>query len=978
MTTGLINFVANGTVTVNTQSNITSVGTLSQLTVSGTSNLGAVGNVRITGGAANYVLTTNGSGNLSWVAGGNIGGTGTVTNVNTSGSGLGFTLTGGPITTTGTVALTVPNATSLRSNLTIGNVANLNLNGNSSTFIDGTGNFTVPPGTYSNSNVASYLPTYTGNISANNVTITNLLVSNVANIVTLNATGNISANNANISNVLNANVGNFTGNIRSLNANLGNLATSNYFQGDGSLLTNLPIPNYANFAGNLINGNTSVRLAANGNVTVNVAGVSNIAIFSNTGVNVSGTLNATGNLTVANANLGTLAIANSYVGIMATANQYLISQLGTLTSLDVTGNVAANYYTGNGSLLTGVTAVNANYANYASNVITSSQPNITSLGSLTGLNVSGNASFTGSNVSLGPVNNVHITGGTNGYVLQTDGAGNISWVNGTTTGNGVVGGANRQIQYNNQGNFAGNVGFEFNSTTSNVTVPSFINSTSQNGNAYLTGWTNAANMGVPSLFVGIYSTITNGLAGTTVSLGNQIPTVAIANGNTAANVFGSNTFPKPGQPYFSIGSPTFRVPLVRNTGGNGNLIFSNVSSSNTIGNFANIGAGGIDAVVAYSAAYTSNQTTVPGNVTFFSNNETRIYSTDSTSSQIYLSSGTETFANTNTTTIPFAGNYKVTSAGVPFIYTTSPNIFNSCDIVVLNQNNFTAPSKWAVIDTVSLTLVNSGNIGNSNSYVNLKSVIGYDGGQQRYATYTANTGNSLGKYAILNLASNANITFSEYPLPTVTPNATNSFCFCLINTGSSASPYYIMTCKDSDVANNISNTYTAVTSNLYANSWTTYISANTPTWFDKISPITSANLLYPNRIIGIQNPGNGSNSTYVTSINNGQSWSSIGTGNVALAYLKISNVSTTANSSSPPFTDTYTLTTSAIAPDSEIGIQSPSNVNANLFTNNANIVFTYPKWIYIDGTYLKTGDYKNLGTLAIGASSNGSLWVKEA
>jgi hypothetical protein len=56
------------TVTTNAQPNITSVGTLTSITVSGTSNLGAVGNVTITGGSANYVLQTNGSGGLSWVA----------------------------------------------------------------------------------------------------------------------------------------------------------------------------------------------------------------------------------------------------------------------------------------------------------------------------------------------------------------------------------------------------------------------------------------------------------------------------------------------------------------------------------------------------------------------------------------------------------------------------------------------------------------------------------------------------------------------------------------------------------------------------------------------------------------------------------------------------------------------------------------------------------------------------------------------
>ena len=54
------------TVTTAAQPNITSTGTLTSLTVSGTSNLGDVGNVTITGGSNGQVLTTNGSNVLSW------------------------------------------------------------------------------------------------------------------------------------------------------------------------------------------------------------------------------------------------------------------------------------------------------------------------------------------------------------------------------------------------------------------------------------------------------------------------------------------------------------------------------------------------------------------------------------------------------------------------------------------------------------------------------------------------------------------------------------------------------------------------------------------------------------------------------------------------------------------------------------------------------------------------------------------------
>ena len=67
--------ITAATVTENAQPNITSVGTLSGLNVNGTSNLGPISNVIITGGSSGYVLTTDGTGNLSFQATQTIGDT---------------------------------------------------------------------------------------------------------------------------------------------------------------------------------------------------------------------------------------------------------------------------------------------------------------------------------------------------------------------------------------------------------------------------------------------------------------------------------------------------------------------------------------------------------------------------------------------------------------------------------------------------------------------------------------------------------------------------------------------------------------------------------------------------------------------------------------------------------------------------------------------------------------------------------------
>lgn len=74
-------------------------------------------------------------------------------------------------------------------------------------------------------------------------------------------------------------------------------------------------------------------------------------------------------------------------------------------------------------------------------------------------------------LTLGDPSNISITGGTNGYFLQTDGAGNLAWAAGGGGGNGSPGGSNTQIQYNDNGVFGGNVGFTFNEVSGNVAIP---------------------------------------------------------------------------------------------------------------------------------------------------------------------------------------------------------------------------------------------------------------------------------------------------------------------------------------------------------------------------------------------------------------------------------------------------------------------------------------------------------------------------
>jgi len=118
-------------------------------------------------------------------------------------------------------------------------------------------------------------------------------------------------------------------------------------------------------------------------------------------------------------------------------------------SANLGNSVTSNYFIGNGSTITYITGANVNgqvgNAAIAGTVYTNAQPNITSVGTLTAVSVSGNANvanltangvvnFTStSNVALGAVGNVKVTGGMSGQYLTTDGSGNLSWTTVTSS-----------------------------------------------------------------------------------------------------------------------------------------------------------------------------------------------------------------------------------------------------------------------------------------------------------------------------------------------------------------------------------------------------------------------------------------------------------------------------------------------------------------------------------------------------------------
>ena len=149
-----------------------------------------------------------------------------------------------------------------------------------------------------------------------------------------------------------------------------------------------------------------------------------------------------------------------------------ITNLNTIANSSLTGNIVIpvvdptmTLAAPDGETLKTSVAQLANFilnssgtANVANTVRNNAQPNITSTGTLVGLNVAGIT-------NLGSVANVRITGGTDGQTLTTYGNGTLYW--GARTAPGLP---NNSVQFNSSNAFAGSANFTFDSTTNTLEV----------------------------------------------------------------------------------------------------------------------------------------------------------------------------------------------------------------------------------------------------------------------------------------------------------------------------------------------------------------------------------------------------------------------------------------------------------------------------------------------------------------------------
>ena len=375
------------------------------LIVEGKSTLGPVSNVAITGGSSGYVLVTDGTGNLSFVDPTTVI-AGSVPyihfDVTANGNGQQFTTgnlsvyesnsyislfkNGVNIEPTQFVKI---NATTIQVNIPLTTGDTIDILSSTS------GGAATPAGTpgavqYNDGLQVSGSSNFTFDSVTNTVSTTNLSV-----------TGNVEFTD--VSNVT------ITGGT-----------SGQFLQTDG--LGNLTwatlsvVPNYANFAGTAfsVDGSNVVGTVANATyaISANSASFATVAANANS-VQVANVVGI-GNIATINKDGNTLHVlygdgtwgpvtgnvsANyaSYAGTIVNNAQPNITSTGTLTSLTVTGNVTANNFVGNatyatsaGSSTSSVTAVSATTAG---TVTTGAQPNVTSLGTLTELSVTGMTSI---------------------------------------------------------------------------------------------------------------------------------------------------------------------------------------------------------------------------------------------------------------------------------------------------------------------------------------------------------------------------------------------------------------------------------------------------------------------------------------------------------------------------------------------------------------------------------------------------------
>jgi hypothetical protein len=316
------------------------------------------------------------------------------------------------VATAGTVTTAAqPNITSL-GNLTIANIDNIQINDNTISTLNANGNLV-------------FAPNGTGQVTTNTVINATRFVSNIATgTAPFTVTSTTRVSNLNVANAGYADSAGTAGtvttaaqpNITSVGT-LASLATS----GDVTIGGNLTINGVTTTV------NSTTLDVDDLNITV-AKGAANATVANGAGITVDG----------ASATLLYLSASNTWafdrgLGVSGTiTGTQLISNVATGTApFQVTSTTTvANLSVANATYATSAgTATSATSATTASTVTTAAQPNITSLGTLSALTVTGNVT----------VGNIIRSGGTSSQFLKADGSiDSTTYITSAAIGNGTL------------------------------------------------------------------------------------------------------------------------------------------------------------------------------------------------------------------------------------------------------------------------------------------------------------------------------------------------------------------------------------------------------------------------------------------------------------------------------------------------------------------------------------------------------------
>jgi len=553
-------------------------------------------------------------------------------------------------------------------------------------------------GAYSNANVANYLPTYTGNVGAGNLNLTGNIVDTAGPLQIVTASGNIGLAPAN-SNVLVVST------------------------------TGVDVTGTLNLTGNIVDtGALTIITGASGNITL-APGNTAVVTATTSGANVTGNLAVTGNVSAGNF-IGTGANTT----IAAGSFSWTFDDVGNLT-FPGTGNlvggnlITANFFSGNGSLLTGMYS-NLNVANYL--------PTYTGNVGAGNLNLTGNIVDTGAiQIVTGASGNIGLApNGTNTAVVSTTGVS----VTGVITASGNITSSGNVSGTYLLGNGAFITGLP--AGYSNADVANYLASGSLTSNIITTGNVSGGNVLTTGIITATGNISGGNLSGTlvtgtltTAAQPNITSVGTLTSLSVTGNISGGNlsgtlvtgTLTTAAQPNItSVGTLT-SLNVTGNVTSSGN-----VSGNYLLGNGAfitGLPAGysnaNVDSYLASNAAVTILTT---GNITTSAN----------------ISAGNFIGTGSNTT---------IRSNGYSWVFDSTGNLTTPVAGTITAGNLITA--NFFSGDGSLLTNINAGNITGAYGNANVKSYL--ESGATINANFGTGTVTTSGNISGGNLVSSANI-----------------------------------------------------------------------------------------------------------------------------------------------------------------------------------------------------------------------------